>query len=150
VTHLLQQPSVGSYERIGWGPAAVDLSWRVHATTSVEAESEAKRNLEWLVGETWSVELTGETQTLASFEADQVKSGRLTGWWNGGLTPSQQNEALSLNHHSAVPDWMVESLSAAGIPVMAGGWPDGEGPTQFLMPREVADYLDRRRGGSED
>ena len=129
---------------MGGGPAAIDLTWRVHAPTAAEAETEAKHNLEWLLGNTWSVELTGKALTLQSFQSDELKSGRLAGWWDG-LTSSQQKQALVLEHHSVLPDWTAATLTAAGITVVAGRWAEGEAPVQFLVPREVSEYLDRRR-----
>ena len=144
VTHLLQQPSVGSYERLGWGPSTIDLSWRVHATNEGDAGAEAQRSLGWLLGDEWVVEVSPDTKSLDVFLADQLRSTRLDGWWEG-LVPGQQTEALALGHHAAMPPWMAAGLADAGITVVAGRWVDSvDGPSVFLLPRDVSEYLERR------
>ena len=148
VTHLLQQPSVGSYERLGWGPSTIDLSWRVHAPDEGEGEAEAKRSLGWLLGDEWVVEVSPGTKSLTVFRADQTRSGALDDWW-AGLTAEQQAEALTLGHHAAMPEWMATGLADAGVAVVAGQWADSaDAPTVFLLPRDVSEHLERRERGT--
>jgi hypothetical protein len=74
--------------------------------------------------------------TIELHDREQI----LATWW-AGLAPDQQSQILS-GRWEPVPQWISDSLTAAGIPLLVVHAPDR--PPRSYLPLEVEDFIDHR------
>jgi hypothetical protein len=68
-----------------------------------------------------------------------LRRSLLATWW-AGLSPDQHSQILSVRWEP-LPQWICDSMTAAGIPLLVIHGPDH--PPRSYLPAEVENFLDR-------